>query len=599
MPTLTPVANGFFQIAKTGATTYTRTAPANPNVKEGTGNNDIVAVMVFDISGLSGTTVTSLKLNTGVNSIVAGTGAADYYIVEGSGTVASSDSDLFANIHEHSPEDRYESAVDTVGAVVISLLGFATSNLQALIDTSQTQWAIGVTFPPESSIGENFTLSAAPTITVTISQAVGRNLFWVGGSAAWDSTAGTKWALTSGGVGGEAIPVIGVDNVRFDSNSGSAATVITVGTGGTVYGCRNLDTTGYLGTFRNTAGSILEIVGNLYIDQTLANFDFDGIVRAYGDVEYNAVAILAAAGQGRLEWWGASGANQYYRNNGQAANTEFNLEGGSTVHLTSNANSANAVKGVHLRRGYLDAAGYDISMGVMSFSGTEVRGLTMGAGRWEGKGGAAIAGWNAGVASAGTNANLTITRGTSTIELTHTGANYSKEFFGGDKTWYDLLFSGTVGAADVDFAVYGDNTFHALSCDAAGTVVIGFNAGSTQTAEDISGLAGSAGDLVTLTGHVGGFLSPGSTWSLAKVGGGTLSIDYVRISDCTPPVGTTVYCGVNSIDGGGNNARVIFAGHGSIEAGGTDAEIPLTLAGTNPIPASVAASNRAVVAIEV
>ena len=26
--------------------------------------------------------------------------------------------------------------------------------------------------------------------------------YWVGGTAAWDGTAGTKWALTSGGAGG-------------------------------------------------------------------------------------------------------------------------------------------------------------------------------------------------------------------------------------------------------------------------------------------------------------------------------------------------------------------------------------------------------------
>ena len=42
--------------------------------------------------------------------------------------------------------------------------------------------------------------------------------FWVGGSATWDATAGTKWATTTGGGGGAAVPTA-ADDVRFDGNS--------------------------------------------------------------------------------------------------------------------------------------------------------------------------------------------------------------------------------------------------------------------------------------------------------------------------------------------------------------------------------------------
>jgi hypothetical protein len=44
--------------------------------------------------------------------------------------------------------------------------------------------------------------------------------YWVGGTDTWDATAGTKWALTSGGAGGLAAPTMS-DVVFFDSNSGS------------------------------------------------------------------------------------------------------------------------------------------------------------------------------------------------------------------------------------------------------------------------------------------------------------------------------------------------------------------------------------------
>ena len=52
--------------------------------------------------------------------------------------------------------------------------------------------------------------------------------YWVGGSSVWNATAGTKWALTSGGAGGQAVPT-SVDDVFF--NSASGAVTITVGDG--------------------------------------------------------------------------------------------------------------------------------------------------------------------------------------------------------------------------------------------------------------------------------------------------------------------------------------------------------------------------------
>ena len=50
--------------------------------------------------------------------------------------------------------------------------------------------------------------------------------YWVGGTGTWDNTAGSKWALTSGGAGGEAVPTA-ADDVFFDSASG--ANTITIG----------------------------------------------------------------------------------------------------------------------------------------------------------------------------------------------------------------------------------------------------------------------------------------------------------------------------------------------------------------------------------
>ena len=74
--------------------------------------------------------------------------------------------------------------------------------------------------------------------------------YWVGGSASWDSTAGSKWSTTSGGSGGAAVPTSS-DSVFFDSNSG--AVTVTCATGGGA--CGNADFTGFTGTFAGTANT--------------------------------------------------------------------------------------------------------------------------------------------------------------------------------------------------------------------------------------------------------------------------------------------------------------------------------------------------------
>lgn len=67
--------------------------------------------------------------------------------------------------------------------------------------------------------------------------------YWVGGTANWDGTAGTKWATTSGGAGGAAVPT-SADDVFFDASSGSVT--VTVSAGNT--GAKSITCTGFTGT---------------------------------------------------------------------------------------------------------------------------------------------------------------------------------------------------------------------------------------------------------------------------------------------------------------------------------------------------------------
>jgi len=85
--------------------------------------------------------------------------------------------------------------------------------------------------------------------------------YWVGGTAAWDGTAGTKWALTSGGAGGQAVPT-SADDVFFDGASG--ANTVTISTGNT--GAKSINCTGFTGTLAGSAaitvsGSVTLVAG--------------------------------------------------------------------------------------------------------------------------------------------------------------------------------------------------------------------------------------------------------------------------------------------------------------------------------------------------
>ena len=78
------------------------------------------------------------------------------------------------------------------------------------------------------------------------------NRYWVGGTATWDATAGTKWAATSGGAGGETVPTA-ADDVFFDSNSSGTITISSNRV------ARSINCTGFTGTWSHSSGNTISI----------------------------------------------------------------------------------------------------------------------------------------------------------------------------------------------------------------------------------------------------------------------------------------------------------------------------------------------------
>jgi hypothetical protein len=170
------------------------------------------------------------------------------------------------------------------------------------------------------------------------------NRYWVGGTANWDGTAGTKWALTSGGAGGQAVPT-SADDVYFDAASGASSVAIAGGNNG----AKSINCTGFTGTLggNNTtsvAGSITLAAGMTYT--------------YIGGITITATATITSAGKtmGRITF--------------DAAGAVFTL--GSSLTISSSGN------GVTLTRGTLDLNGFTLSTPDFSSSNSNTREITFG-----------------------------------------------------------------------------------------------------------------------------------------------------------------------------------------------------------------------------
>lgn len=167
------------------------------------------------------------------------------------------------------------------------------------------------------------------------------NRFWVGGTASWDGTAGTKWSATSGGAGGASVPT-SADDVFFDAASGAVNCLISTGN----TGARSITCTGFTGTLSGIIG--ITVSGNV----TLVS----GMTYTYtGGITLNATATIICAGKalGALSFTGA----------------------GATYTLGDALTVTNSTT---LTQGTLNLNGFTASTGTFSSSNTNTRSITFG-----------------------------------------------------------------------------------------------------------------------------------------------------------------------------------------------------------------------------
>lgn len=177
--------------------------------------------------------------------------------------------------------------------------------------------------------------------------------YWVGGTASWDGTAGTKWATTSGGAGGAAVPT-SADDVFLDSNSGSGT--VTLSTGWT---CRSFDSTGFTGT---VAGSTNGSVG-------------DGTAGASNNAWVWGAGITRTF-TGQITLASTSSTTQNITSNGKTFGNRITIDGaGSSYSLSDTISMAAAT--LFVTRGSFTSNGQTMTIGAFNSAGTATRSITL------------------------------------------------------------------------------------------------------------------------------------------------------------------------------------------------------------------------------
>lgn len=311
--------------------------------------------------------------------------------------------------------------------------------------------------------------------------------------------------------------------LAYDFKAGSVTTGFSCGTTGTdtvsVTGTAiaNFDLSNFTGTLANTA---MTITGNYTLDA--------GVNLTAGP----AVTTFAAA----------SGTQQILTDNKLIPFPLTINAPGVTVSLQSNL-LVGPARALTLTAGTFSANTYTVSAGVFSSNNSNTRTINMGSNTWSLSGTGIV--WDL-----ATTTNLTFNKNTANIILSTTSTN-ARTFAGGGLTYNNLTIGGATGISTL--TVTGNNTFNTISSTKTVAHTITFTAGTTTTVSNWT-VSGTSGNVVTLNSS-----SVGSTATLTKTGGGTITVDYMDIKDsiATP---TSTWYATNSVDSG-NNTGWNFGGN--------------------------------------
>jgi hypothetical protein len=275
--------------------------------------------------------------------------------------------------------------------------------------------------------------------------------YWVGGTAAWDGTAGTKWATTSGGPGGASRPT-SVDDVFFDAASTGTCTISSGNAG-----AKSINCTGFTGTL---AGSSIDAI------------TVSGSVTFVAGMTLTYSGLLTLNGTGTL----TSG--------GKTLGPVTINGSGITVTLGDALTSSGAIT---VTRGTFTTNNNNVTATSLSSSTVNTRTINLGSST------VTLSGTNP-VDFTNGNATLTFNAGTSLIAISGTATTLRGGASGGSTgvSFYNVSFTSTTVTTQ---AVQAINTFNNLTVTGpASAGVMQFVFDSRQTINGTLSTTGTAGN---------------------------------------------------------------------------------------------------------
>lgn len=321
------------------------------------------------------------------------------------------------------------------------------------------------------------------------------------------------------------LTVTGTPVVNVSNNSATATTVssgspteansisfnFTTGTYALTHNAgskRNLNFTGFAGTVSNTSQTI------------------------YGDLNLGSTATYTAGASGWI-FASTSGTPRTITSNAKTMDFPLTFDGVGGSWVLQDALTMGSARTLTHANGTLDLNGKTLTVGTAYTTATGTKNLTFNGGTLVCPT-ASITAFNNAVPT-----GFTTTAGTGTGTISMTAAT-SKTFVGGGSTYNCTLNLGGAGG----LSVTGSNTFNNITNTVQPT---SFSCTGYTTTFNNFNLNGTAGNLVIV---LGGTLSKAS---------GTVSCDYLSISNSTATGGASWYAGANSFNGGSNTGWIFTA----------------------------------------
>lgn len=297
------------------------------------------------------------------------------------------------------------------------------------------------------------------------------------------------------------------NSISFNINTGTYVLTLTLGSK------RSLNFTGFAGSVNNSAQTI------------------------YGDLNLGSTATFTG---GTLGWtFAATSGSKIITSNAKTLDFPITFNGVGGTWVLQDAFTLGSTRALSHSNGTLNLNGKTLTVGTSYTTGTGTKNLTFNGGILVCPAASTTAFSN----SVPTGFTTTAGIGTGTISMT---AATAKTFVGGGSTYNCTINQGGAG----DLTITGANTFSNITNTVQPASVL-FTAGTTSTFSNFN-LNGTAGNLITIAS------ATAATHTLSKTSG-TVSCDYLSITNSIATGGAAWYAGANSTNVSGNTGWIFTA----------------------------------------